>query len=127
MWIEKITGDFADKKKYKQYKTRVKALPAGYREAAAAVERYLMYLGPTDDGKQLVEMLNDLADLFEQSAADDTPIRQLVGEDPVEFAEAFMDNYDGGSWIKKERARLARSIDTAIESGDAGEAGEAQR
>lgn len=115
MWIEKITGDLADKKKYKEFKARMKALPTGYREAGAAVERYVLYLGPTDDGKQLIVMLNDLADLFEQGVADGTPIRQLVGEDPVEFAETFMSNYGGGSWIKKEGARLAKSIDAAVD------------
>jgi DNA-binding ferritin-like protein (Dps family) len=38
-------------------------------------------------------MLEDLADLFEQGAADGTPLRDVVGEDPVEFAEAFLANY----------------------------------
>jgi DNA-binding ferritin-like protein (Dps family) len=115
MWIEKITGDLAGKKQYREYRARVKALPAGYREAATAVERYVMYLGPSDDGTQLVLMLADLADLFEQSVADGTPIRQLVGEDPVEFAQTFLNSYSGGSWIKREGARLAKSIDAAIE------------
>ncbi|MFI6793991.1 hypothetical protein [Streptosporangium canum] len=32
-------------------------------------------------------MFEDLADLFEQAAADGTPIREIVGEDPVEFVE----------------------------------------
>ena len=34
----------------------------------------------------------DLIDLFEQSAATGTPIRQIVGEDPVEFIETFVRN-----------------------------------
>ena len=42
-------------------------------------------------------MLEDLADLFEQAAADGTPIREIVGEDPVEFAETFLQNYSKGS------------------------------
>ena len=37
----------------------------------------------------LMSMLGDLADLFEQAAADRTPIRAVVGEDPVRFAETF--------------------------------------
>lgn len=113
MWIEKLTGDLADKKRYREYKARVKALPEPYREAAGGLERYLMYLGPSDDGKSLITMLNDLAELFEQGVADGTSVRDLVGNDPVEFAEAFMQNYGGGSWIRKERARLERTIDSA--------------
>ena len=115
MWIEKVIGDIGDKKSYLKYKARVKNLPAGYREVAKALERFLMYMGPSDDGKALIAMLADLADLLEQGVADATPIRALVGDDPSEFAETFLDNYAGGSWIRKERARLATSIDSAID------------
>ena len=113
MWIEKVVGDLGDKKHYLEYKARVKKLPGGYREAAAALERYLLYFGP-GDGASLIAMLNDLADLLEQSVASETSVRSIVGEDPVEFAEIFLQNYAGDSWIKKERARLATAIDRAI-------------
>lgn len=113
-WIEKIVGDFGDKKKYLQYRERVTRLPAGYREAAKAIERYLMHLGPTGDGKGLIMMLEDLADLLEQGASDGTPVRDIVGADPVDFVETFMANYEGGSWIRQERTRLNESIDRAV-------------
>ena len=116
MWIDKIVGDLADKKSYRAYRARVKRLPAGYREAAQALERYLMYMGPSNDSTALIAMLDDLAELFDQSVADSTPLRALLGDDPSEFAEAFLDNYAGGSWIRKERARLAESIDRAVEA-----------
>jgi DNA-binding ferritin-like protein (Dps family) len=114
MWIEKIVGDLGDKKSFREYRVRLKRLPTGYRDVGGALERYLMYMGPSDNGKALIAMLGDLAELLEQSVADGTPIRDLVGEDPSEFAEAFLDNYPGGSWIRRERARLAESIDRAI-------------
>ena len=116
MILEKIVGDLGDKKRYREYKERVKRLPDGYREGAAALERYLMYLGPSDDGASLIAMLNDLADLLEQSAAAGTPLRDVVGADPVDFAEVFTENYGGGSWIRKERTRLAKAIDRAAEA-----------
>ena len=112
--IEKLVGDLGDKRKYREYKARVKALPAGYREAAKGLERYLMYFGPSNDGAALVAMLGDLADLLEQSAGDGTPVRDLVGHDPVEFAETFMANYSGGSFVRTERARLEKTIDQAV-------------
>jgi hypothetical protein len=55
----------------------------------------------------------DLIDLFEQSAANGTPIRQIVGEDPVEFIEAFVRNYPKGQWIIRERERLTNAIERA--------------
>jgi DNA-binding ferritin-like protein (Dps family) len=115
MFLEKILGDLGDKKRYRDYKARVKQLPESYRHAAAALERYLLNLGPSNDSKSLIAMLNDLADLLEQSVAAGTPIRDVVGSDPVEFAETFMENYGGGSWIRKERDRLAKGIDRAEE------------
>ena len=113
MWIERLIGDLADKKSYLEYRARIKKLPHGYRESALALERYLMNMGPSDDGEALIAMLTDLADLLEQSVVDETPIRSLVGDNPSEFAETFLDNYAGGSWIRKERTRLADAIDRA--------------
>ena len=63
------------------------------------------------EGDSLTSMLEDLADLFEQSAANGTPVREVVGEDPVEFAEAFLRNYPEGQWISRERERLTNAID----------------
>jgi DNA-binding ferritin-like protein (Dps family) len=109
-WIEKITGSLEQKKQYRQYKARTARLPANYRTAIDALERYLMYFGAIAKGDVLLSMLDDLADLFEQSAASGTPIRAIVGDDPVEFAETFLRNYSGGQWINKERERLIKDI-----------------
>ncbi|MFD4369737.1 DUF1048 domain-containing protein [Rhodococcus sp. NPDC058521] len=115
--IERITGGFADKRRWREYKARVAALPLGYRTAAGALERYLMYFGPSGEPDSLLSMLADLAELFEQSAADGISIRDVVGADPVEFAEEFLRNYEGSSWVEKERQRLTSAI-TRAESED---------
>ena len=109
-YLEVVTGSFEDKKRWRQYKARVRELPEDYRTAVEALERYLMHFGP-GDGTEAASMYEDLADLFEQSAADQTPIREVVGQDPAEFAEAFLANYPGGSWIRRERERLNNAID----------------
>ena len=99
-----------EKRRYRRYKARTKQLPASYHTAIDALERYLMYFGP-GKGEELLVMLEDLADLFDESAASGTPIRAIVGEDPVEFAEAFRRNYPVGQWIVRERDRLTQAID----------------
>ncbi|MCR2783380.1 MULTISPECIES: DUF1048 domain-containing protein [unclassified Microbacterium] len=121
-WLEKVTGPFEEKKQYKQYKARVEQLPADYRTAAMALERYLMYYGSITKGDIMLAMLRDLADLFEQAAADGTPIRAIVGDDPVEFAEEFLRNYTAGQWINKERARLVKAINGVTGDGTGKEA-----
>ena len=69
-----------------------------------------MYYGVVSDGDTLITMFGDFADLWERAAADRTPVRAIVGDDPVEFAEAFDAAYAGKRWIDKERARLTDTI-----------------
>ncbi len=121
-WVEQVTGSWEDKRRYRQYKARVRQLPESHRAAVEALERYLMYRGAISKGDVLLRMLTDLADLFQQSAADGTPVRGVLGDDPVEFAETFLQNYSEGHWINAERARLVDAIDRAAGDGssDAG-------
>ena len=72
-----------------------------------------MYAGSIAKGDVLVQMLDDLADLIERAAADGTPIRDIVGDDPVEFADTFIANYSDGQWVNKERTRLNDAINKA--------------
>ena len=106
------TGWIEQKRRYRQYKARTEQLPANYHTAIDALERYMLIFGPGKGGS-VVLMLEDLADLFEQSAANGTPVRAVVGEDPAEFAEAFLQNYPEGQWISRERERLTSAIDRA--------------
>ena len=116
-WLEKVTGSFDDKKRWRQYKARKEQLAGSYRTTIDALERYFTYAGAIVKGDVLMQMLEDLADLIERAAADGTPIRDIVGDDPVEFAETFIRNYSDGHWINKERQRLTDSINQATSDG----------
>jgi DNA-binding ferritin-like protein (Dps family) len=115
-WIEKVAGSLEQKKQYRQYRARMEALPEPYGTAAKAFHRYFMYYGGFTDGDTLITMMGDFVELWERAAADDTPVRAIVGEDPVEFAETFARAYDGTQWIDKERARLVKSVADAERS-----------
>ncbi|MFF2345133.1 DUF1048 domain-containing protein [Pseudarthrobacter sp. NPDC058119] len=117
-WIESLTGSLEQKKQYKQDKARIEGLPEPYATAATAMHRYLMYYGGVTDGDTLMTMFGDLADLWERAAIDGTPVREIVGQDPVEFAETFAQAYSGKQWIDKERERLRQAINAA--AGDSG-------
>lgn len=112
-WIEALTGSLEQKKQYKQYRARIENLPEPYAAAAKAFERYFMYDGGITDAATLLTMLGDFADLWERAAVDGTPVREIVGDDPVEFAETFAQSYLGTRWIDKERARLTEAIEAA--------------
>ncbi|UBU18222.1 DUF1048 domain-containing protein [Nonomuraea gerenzanensis] len=111
-YLELVLGPLEDKKRWRQYKARVKGLPENYRIAVEALERYLMHFGPAD-GAGAMAMYEDLADLFEQSAADGIPIRAVFGDDPIEFVETFMANYPLGQYRRRERDRFTSAVERA--------------
>lgn len=113
MLIEKITGNLADKRRWRANKARVNALPASYRDSVKALQRYVGYSGGIIDGHTLMVMLDDLTDLFERAAVDGTPVQAIIGDDPVEFAETFTQSYAGKHWIDRERRRLVEAITQA--------------
>ncbi|MCK2213508.1 DUF1048 domain-containing protein [Actinomadura sp. ATCC 31491] len=121
-YLEVVTGPLEDKRRWRQYKARIKRLPGNYRTAAEALERYLMLFGPGDSADAL-DMFDDLAELFERGAADGTPIREIFGEDPVQFVETFVQSYSVGRWIKRERDRFTGAIDRAAGEDTVGKDG----
>jgi DNA-binding ferritin-like protein (Dps family) len=110
--ISKFTSKvIGEKRRWREYKGRVRKLPENYRAAVEALERYLMSAGGVVDADSAASLFENIADLFEQSAADGTTIREVVGEDPVEFIEALIRNYPEGDWRIRERQRLKSAID----------------
>ena len=111
--ISKVIGP---KRRWRAYKARVRQLPPNYRGAVDAIERYLMYFGPMD-ADSAGSLFEDVIDLFERAAADGTPIRDIVGDDPVEFVEALIANYSKGGYVTRERERLISAIEGAEAQG----------
>jgi DNA-binding ferritin-like protein (Dps family) len=110
-FISKVTSKvIGPKRRWRAYKARVRQLPPNYRRAVDAIERYLMHFGPVE-ADSAASLFEDVADLFEQAAADGTPIHEIVGEDPVEFVEALVRNYSKGGYVDRERERLVSAIE----------------
>jgi DNA-binding ferritin-like protein (Dps family) len=107
--VTKLVGD---KRRWRQYRVRVHQLPPDYRTAVEGIQRYLMYFGALD-ADSANSLFEDVADLFERAAADGTPIRQIVGDDPVEFVDDLIRNYRQGGYIEREQRRLIEAIDEA--------------
>lgn len=125
-WFETLTGPLSQKKQYRQDKARIDALPDPYGTAAKAMHRYITYFAGVTDGDTLVTMLGDLADLWDRAAVDATPVRDIVGDDPVEFAETFAQAYAGKQWIDTERARFVAAVDSVDPVSDGTTAGDAR-
>jgi DNA-binding ferritin-like protein (Dps family) len=102
----KVIGD---KRRWRTYKARMRQLPENYRVAVEGIERYLTHFGAMD-GDSAASLFEDVADLFERAAADETPIREIVGDDPVDFVESLIRNYDKSGYVAREQARLVNTI-----------------
>ncbi|MCU0277673.1 MAG: DUF1048 domain-containing protein [Candidatus Nanopelagicales bacterium] len=107
--VTKLVGD---KRRWRQYRARVHQFPPDYRTAVEGIQRYLMYFGALD-ADSANSLFEDVADLFERAAADGTSIRQIVGDDPVEFVDDLIRNYRKGGYIEREQRRLIEAIDEA--------------
>ena len=113
MFISKfISKAIGEKGRWRAYKARARQLPPPYRTAIEAIERYLMYFGPTD-ADSAASMFEDLATLFERAAAARGPIREIVGQDPAQFARTFAEKYSEGGYVPAgARKRLTHTIET---------------
>jgi len=110
MGISDITTKMiGDKRRWRAYKARTKLLPENYRTAVDGFERYVMFFGPVE-GDDAASLYEDLADIFERAAADETPIRAIVGDDPIDFIDTLIQNYSKGGYIKREQDRLLEAI-----------------
>lgn len=100
--MEKAIGSLEDKRRWRAHKARIRVLPAGYRTAAEAVERYVVQLGALTVGElpteSLMAMLDEVADRFEQAAVSGTGVGVAVGDDAAGFAEALVATHLGGRW-----------------------------
>ena len=96
-WIEKVTGRSSRRGTTGSTRRARNSFPRATARRSTRCSGTSMYFGRRRRQTAWLSMLEDLADLFEQSAANGTPIREIVGDDPVEFAEAFLAELPGGS------------------------------
>ncbi len=117
-WFEAITGSFEQKKQYRHSMARIDALPDPYRSVARALHRYVLACGGVVDGDTVVRMVDGLADLWEQAAADHTP---RCGRSSATTRRSSPTpssrRTPGEHWADKQRRRLADAIDDAIAGG----------
>jgi DNA-binding ferritin-like protein (Dps family) len=120
-FLEKVIGDGEQKKRWKQYRARVKGLPAPFRTAADGLERYLLYRAALAKGDVVMSMHEELVTILEGAAAQRVPVRSVVGTDPVQFADALLSKFAAGQWIDHEQQQLLAAIDQAgaLERGGA--------
>lgn len=106
-----ILGDLDDKRKYKQMMKRVNDLPKDYNFTFKQIQKYIYTVGGVKCDVKMFNNFNifeDLLNLFEESAADERNIRDVIGNDVSKFCDEFMSVYIND--CETRRAKLNKEI-----------------
>ncbi|MDQ0183829.1 DUF1048 domain-containing protein [Cytobacillus sp. FSL W7-1323] len=103
--FEKLIGS---KKRYNDYKAEKEQLPQSYKDALHALEQYMWNFAK---GENFMEVLENMLQLFKESSIEQLPLQDIMGNDPVEFANAIMAQYPEELWFIKSQEKLRLEIE----------------
>jgi DNA-binding ferritin-like protein (Dps family) len=102
--LEKIIGDFKEKKQWRAMKARAKALPNDYQVVYYEIQHYLWNTGSI----MTFTPFGNLLDLFEESVAGGRKVIEIVGDDVASFADELARDEKG--YLENCRKKLNRTI-----------------
>lgn len=105
-----ISNLITDKKRYKQFQKDTVLLPPAYAQTLQALEKYIWNFAKSG---HIMVALEEMLHMFQESAAEQVPVQNVVGADPVEFAENIMANYPDDLWLIKYRQQLRQRVKEA--------------
>lgn len=110
-----LNNIIGDKKRYKQFKQDVNELPKPYAQTLTALQNYIWNFAKNG---AMMDVLEEILHMFQESAAEKAPVKQLIGDDPVAFAENIMAQYPDELWLVKYRTRLREQVKKAEQLSD---------
>ena len=113
-WIKQMIGD---KRAYRALMARAKALPSEYRFVFQKAQDY-MWMYARGDGRDMLQTVAALLDLFEESAAESRNVLDVIGGDIVGFCDEFI--RDTRKWTDDYREKLNRDIRNKFGKGGEG-------
>lgn len=84
--IKTIIGDLNEKKEYRQNEKRAKALPAEYAAAYKQIKHYIFATSGILNGEPLKVLVN----MFEDAAAENRRVIDIIGTDVAAFADELV-------------------------------------
>jgi DNA-binding ferritin-like protein (Dps family) len=107
--IESLKTMKQDKKEYKEFQERVKKLPRDYQVVYEEVSKFLWQFA-TGDGMDMVHLTYDLVEFFEEGAANETPVLELIGGDVGQFAEGTLHEFQAKTWIDQQKEKMNQRV-----------------
>ena len=80
-----------EKREYKQQMARVEAMPEDYKFVFKKIQSY-MWMFTAGAGYDMMEVHNDLVELFESGIANSKKVLEITGDDVAAFCEELLKN-----------------------------------
>lgn len=102
-----------EKKEYNQKMARVDALPEDYQFVFKKIQNH-MWMFSAGAGYDVMEIQNDLIELFESGSADGKKVLEITGYDVASFCEELLKNCK--TYTENWRDKLNREIHEKIKN-----------
>ena len=99
----------ADKAEWNKQQARIKAMPADYQIVIGEVQNYFWQFAG-GDGMDMKAGIYDLIDFFEEGAANNVPVLDLVGNDVAEFAENALREMQAKRWTDDVKVKINKRV-----------------
>jgi DNA-binding ferritin-like protein (Dps family) len=114
--IEKLVGNMDEKRAYREYKKSVAALPREYNIVMTEIQNYMWSGAPGSgvlDGG--LEILYDVLNLFEISAAEGQSVLDVTGNDVTAFCDELVREWHSRTWQDVMRNKFNSRIHEKLE------------
>lgn len=100
------------KREYKQQMARVDAMPEDYKFLFNKIQNH-MWMFTAGAGYDMMEVHNDLVELFESGIANNKKVLEITGDDVAAFCEELLLNCKTytGNWRKKLNCEIHEKIE----------------
>jgi DNA-binding ferritin-like protein (Dps family) len=107
-FLEKVTGD---KREWRAMEARAKAMPSDYNMVYHEIMNY-MFRFSAGGGMDLIAILKDLLELFEEGVANGKTVLEITGDDVAEFSDELLRNAKTytENWHEKLNRDIARKL-----------------
>lgn len=99
----------ADKAEWHKQQARIKAMPEDYQIVIGEVQNYFWQFAG-GDGMDMVAGIYDLIDFFEDGAANNVPVLELVGNDVAEFSENTLREMQAKRWTDDVKVKINQRV-----------------
>jgi DNA-binding ferritin-like protein (Dps family) len=106
-----------EKREWREHVRRLDALPADYRFTVKQIEKF-MWTFAAD--AQMVQVLDEILELFEQGAAQGRTVLDVTGDDVAAFCQSVLTEIQAHTWTGKRAQDLNRAVHRRVGAADHG-------